>query len=67
MTTAHTATPWVTRTARVSRRCRGWQFANSCGREIAKGEKFAQSKYRAGLAHAEICIECAALAKAGAA
>lgn len=59
MTTAHTATPWKVRTARVSRRCVAFHFANSCGREIHKGEKFYQSEYRAGLDHAEVCVECA--------
>lgn len=62
---AQSTTPWVMRTARVSRRCAGWQFAASCGRQINKGERFAQSKYRAGLAHAELCAECASLATGG--
>lgn len=67
MTTAHTATPWIERTARVARRCKGFHMATSCGKQIQVGEKFAQSKYRAGLDHAEICMDCSALAKAGAA
>jgi hypothetical protein len=56
---------WVIRTARVERICRGWNLADSCGSAIKVGDTFAQSKHRAGLAHAELCMACAG--KAGAA
>lgn len=54
---------WVTKIARVSRRCWGWNLASGCGREIKPGEKFTQSTLRCGLARAELCTECAAIAK----
>ena len=51
---------WIKRKARVERACRGFYLAKGCGKKIVVGDRFYQSKYRAGLDHAEICLECAA-------
>lgn len=51
---------WIKRKARVERACQGFYLAKGCGKKIAVGDAFYQSKYRAGLDHAEICLECAA-------
>lgn len=51
---------WIKRRARVSRFCQGLDRADSCGRPIGVGATFWQYKFRSGLDHAELCVECGA-------
>jgi hypothetical protein len=50
---------WKPRTARVEHFCMTTGFSRGCGKVILKGERYAQTTYRIGLDHLELCMVCA--------